>query len=291
VLLFGAGGVLVEVFQDRALGLPPLNTTLARRMMERTRIYQALKGVRGRPPVDLVALEKLLVRFSQFLVEQRLIREVDINPLLASHERLLVLDARMVLHPLEAKEAQLPPLAIQPYPQQYQGRLVARNGEELNLRPIRPEDEPRMVAFHRTLSEQSVFTRYAGMLRLDERVAHERLARICFIDYAREMALVAESLQPDGGEIVGVGRLTRLPGTQDGEFAMLISDRMQAQGLGTQLLRRLVEIGQEWGLARIVADILARNTPMQRVCRKLGFEIIGAEDPTADMVKAVKVLG
>jgi acetyltransferase len=290
VLLFGAGGVLVEVLQDRALGLPPLNTTLARRMMERTRIYQALKGVRGRPPVDLVALEKLLVRFSQLVVEQRLIQEVDINPLLASPERLVVLDARVVLHPLEAKEAELPPLAIQPYPQQYQGRLVTRNGEVLNLRPIRPEDEPRMVAFHRTLSEQSVFTRYAGMLRLEERVAHERLARICFIDYAREMALVAESPQVDGGEIVGVGRLTRLPGTQDGEFAMLISDRMQCQGLGTQLLQRLVDIGREWGLSRIVADILARNTPMQRVCLKLGFEILGAEDPTEEMVKAVKVL-
>lgn len=291
VLLFGAGGVLVEVVQDRALGLPPLNTTLARRMMERTRIFQALKGVRGRPPVDLVALEKLLVRFSQLVVEQRLIREVDINPLLVSHERLVVLDARVVLHPLEAKESELPPLAIQPYPQQYQGRLVARNGEVLTLRPIRPEDEPRMVAFHRTLSEQSVFTRYAGMLRLEQRVAHERLARICFIDYAREIALVAEHPGVDGGEIVGVGRLTRLPGTQDGEFAMLISDRMQCQGLGSQLLQRLVDIGREWGLARIVADILARNTPMQRVCRKLGFEILGAEDPTEEMVKAVKVLG
>jgi acetyltransferase len=291
VLLFGAGGILVEVFQDRALGLPPLNTTLARRMMERTRIYEALKGVRGRPPVDLAALEKLLVRFSQLVVEQRLIKEVDINPLLASHERLLALDARVVLHEPGVAESALPPLAIQPYPHQYAWRWKAKNGEELILRPIRPEDEPGMVAFHRALSEQSVFMRYAGMMRLDQRVAHERLARICFIDYAREMALVVENPKSDGGEIVGVGRLTRLHGTRDGEFAMLISDRMQCQGLGSELLQRLVDIGREWGLARIVADILSGNGPMQKVCRKLGFQILGAEDPRAEMVKAVKLLG
>jgi acetyltransferase len=290
VLLFGAGGVLVEVFQDRALGLPPLNTTLARRMMERTRIYAALKGIRGRPPVDMEALEKLMVRFSQLVVEQRLIKEVDINPLLASHERLLALDARVVLYEPTVPEAALPPLAIQPYPHQYEWRWKAKGAEELILRPIRPEDEPRMVAFHRALSEQSVFMRYAGMMRLDQRVAHERLARICFIDYAREMALVVENPGSDGGEIVGVGRLTRLHGTRDGEFAMLVSDRMQCQGLGTELLGRLVEIGREWGLARIVADILPGNSPMQRVCRKLGFEILGTEEPRAEMVKAVKVL-
>ncbi|ADO73267.1 bifunctional acetate--CoA ligase family protein/GNAT family N-acetyltransferase [Stigmatella aurantiaca] len=290
VLLFGAGGILVEVFQDRALGLPPLNTTLARRLMERTRIYKALQGVRGRPPVDLAALEKLLVRFSKLVVEQRLIQEVDINPLLASAERLLALDARVVLHEPGVPESSLPPLAIHPYPYQYEGRLRTKDGAELIVRPIRPEDEPKMEAFHHALSEQSVFMRYAGMMRLDQRVAHERLARICFIDYAREMALLAVNPTPEGGEIVGVGRLTRLPGTGDGEFAMLISDRMQYQGLGTEILQRLVAIGREWGLERIVADILSRNTPMQRVCRKLGFDIIADPDPTEEMVRAVKVL-
>nr|QKW94312.1 acetyl-CoA synthetase [Stigmatella aurantiaca]QKW94364.1 acetyl-CoA synthetase [Stigmatella erecta] len=290
VLLFGAGGILVEVFQDRALGLPPLNTTLARRLMERTLIYKALQGVRGRPPVDLAALEKLLVRFSKLVVEQRLIQEVDINPLLASAERLLALDARVVLHEPGVPESSLPPLVIHPYPHQYEGRLRTRDGTELIVRPIRPEDEPKMEAFHHALSEQSVFMRYAGMMRLDQRVAHERLARICFIDYAREMALLAVNPTPEGGEIVGVGRLTRLQGTGDGEFAMLISDRMQYQGLGTEMLQRLVAIGREWGLERIVADILSRNTPMQRVCRKLGFDIIADPDPTEEMVRAVKVL-
>ncbi|WP_225414413.1 bifunctional acetate--CoA ligase family protein/GNAT family N-acetyltransferase [Stigmatella hybrida] len=290
VLLFGAGGILVEVFQDRALGLPPLNTTLARRLMERTLIYKALQGVRGRPPVNMAALETLLVRFSKLVVEQRFLKEVDINPLLASAGQPVALDARVVLHEPGVQESELPPLAIHPYPSQYEGRLRTKDGTELIVRPIRPEDEPKMEAFHRALSEQSVFMRYAGMMRLDQRVAHERLARICFIDYAREMALLAIHPTPEGDEIVGVGRLTRLQGTGDGEFAMLISDRMQYQGLGSEMLQRLVDIGREWGLERIVADILSRNRPMQRVCKKLGFDIIADPDPTEEMVRAVKVL-
>ncbi len=118
VVLFGMGGQLVEVFKDRALGLPPLNTTLARRMIERTRIFEALKGVRGRPPVDIAALEQLLVHFSQLVAEQHWIKELDINPLLASHNGLLALDARVVIHEAEG-ESELPKLAIRPYPHQY----------------------------------------------------------------------------------------------------------------------------------------------------------------------------
>lgn len=287
VLLFGAGGTLVEVFKDRALALPPLNTTLARRMMEQTRIHEALHGVRGRKPVDMGALEKLMVRFSQLVVEQRFIKEVDINPLLASAERLVALDARVALHGPEVTEAELPRLAIVPYPAKYEGQCKTKDGQEVRIRPLRPEDEPRMVEFHKTLSEQTVFLRYAGMMKLDQRVAHERLARICFIDYGREMALLVKR---PGGEILGVGRLTKLPGTEDGEFAMLISDAVQRQGLGTEMLRRLVEVGQDWGLKRIVADILMNNGAMQKVCRKLGFEIFQGEGVGESMVKAVKVL-
>ncbi|WP_140864128.1 bifunctional acetate--CoA ligase family protein/GNAT family N-acetyltransferase [Myxococcus xanthus] len=287
VLLFGAGGTLVEVFRDRALGLPPLNTTLARRMMEQTRIYEALKGVRGRRPVDLKALEQLMVRFSQLVAEQRFVKEVDINPLLASPERLLALDARVVLHPAAVTEAELPKLAIEPYPNQYVAPYRLRSGEEILLRPIRPEDEPKMAEFHRTLSEQTVFLRYAGLMQLSTRVAHTRLSRICFNDYAREMALVAERKD---GELLGVGRLTRLRGTRDAEFAILISDPVQRQGLGAEMLKRLVDIGRDWGMERIVADILAGNRAMQTISRKLGFSILQHEELSPDMVKAVKVL-
>ncbi|WPB77694.1 bifunctional acetate--CoA ligase family protein/GNAT family N-acetyltransferase [Archangium violaceum] len=291
VLLFGAGGTLVEVFKDRALGLPPLNTTLAGRLMEQTRIHEALKGVRGREPVDLGALRKLLVRFSNLVVEQRFIKEVDINPLLASAERLVALDARVVLHGLEVREEDLPRLAIHPYPVKYVERWRMKEGEWVVIRPIRPEDEPRMVEFHKTLSEQTVFLRYAGMMKLGQRVAHERLARICFNDYAREMALVVERAEgPNMGELLAVGRLTRLPGAEDAEFAMLISDAVQRQGLGSELLRRLVDVGRDWGLRRIVADILSGNGAMQRVCRNLGFQIIHSGSVGDNVVKAVKEL-
>ena len=192
VLLFGSGGQLVEVYKDRALALPPLNTTLARRMMEQTNIYTALKGVRGRKPIDLAALEQLLVQFSHLVVEQRWIKEIDINPLLASPEGLVVLDARVIAHPPELPEDQWPRPAIRPYPTQYVSPWTSKNGIPLLIRPIRPEDEPLLVQFHETLSERSVAFRYFHAIKLGQRVAHDRLTRTCFIDYDREMALVAE---------------------------------------------------------------------------------------------------
>ncbi|MEF8938897.1 MAG: bifunctional acetate--CoA ligase family protein/GNAT family N-acetyltransferase [Salinivenus sp.] len=293
VLLFGSGGQLVEVYKDRALGLPPLNTTLARRMMEQTKIYDALKGVRGRDPVDLDALETLLVRFSQLVVEQPRVKEIDVNPLLArpGDDGLLALDARVVLHPYSTEEQDLPTSAIRPYPRQYVGTHTMRSGEAVTIRPIRPEDEPKLVTFHERLSERSVYLRYASLMKLEQRVAHDRLARICFIDYDREMALVAERADEEGeDEIIGVGRLTQQPGRNEAEFAMLVIDEFQEEGIGTELLRRLVQVGEDEGLDRITADILQQNRAMQRVCEKLDFDIVHSDDPAEDMVKAVKPL-
>jgi len=292
VLLFGSGGQLVEVYKDRALGLPPLNRTLARRMMEQTDIYEALQGVRGRQPVDLDALETMLVRFSQLVVEQPRIKEIDVNPLLArpGADGIVALDARVVLHPYSKAEEELPTPAIRPYPRQYVGDHEMRSGETVTVRPIRPEDEPKLVTFHERLSERSVYLRYANLMKLEQRVAHDRLARICFIDYDREMALVAERPTDDGDDhIIGVGRLTKQPGRNEAEFAMLVIDEYQGEGIGTELLRRLVEVGETEGLDRITADILQQNHAMQRVCEKLGFDL--ARGDGQDMVKAVKPLG
>lgn len=293
VLLFGTGGQLVEVFHDRALSLPPLNSTLARRMMEQTRIYPALQGIRGRDPIDLVALEQLLVQFSHLVAEQQLIKEIDINPLLASPDRLIALDARVVLHDPTVNLDQLPQLAIRPYPLQYVQPWTMKNGQEILIRPIRPEDEPLMVKFHHTLSQQSVYFRYAHMVKLSQRIAHERLTRICFIDYDREVALVAEAKHPETGEpeILGVGRLSRLHGTEEAEFSMLISDRVQCQGLGTELLHRLIQVGRDEHLAQITADIAPDNRMMQHVCQKVGFQLhrVIAEE-SEPMVKAVIAL-
>ena len=287
VLLFGGGGQLVEVYRDRALALPPLNTTLAQRLMEQTTIYKALKGVRGRAPVDLAGLAQLLVQFSHLVVEQQWIREIDINPLIAAPPTgkggngLLALDARVVLHGPEVSEGALPKLAIRPYPMQYVSNWVSSKKVPVVIRPIRPEDEPQMVKFHATLSEESVYMRYFQALQYDRRVAHERLTRICFIDFDREMVMVAEHSNPDTGEksILAVGRLSKLHMTSEAEFAILITDAYHGQGFGAELLRRLVQIGRDEKLRRITATILAENLAMQRLAREAGFKLTrdGAE--------------
>jgi len=273
VLLFGSGGTLVEVFKDRALGLPPLTTTLARRMMEQTKIYEALKGIRGRPPVDQAALEKIMVRFSQIVTEQPWIKEMDINPLLASHERLLALDARVVLHDASITEDQLPRTAIRPYPTQYITPWESDDQTAFSIRPIRPEDEPLMVKFHETLSENTVYMRYFSQMQLQQRISHERLSRVCFIDYDREMILVGTRKSPQNGEseILGTMRISRLPGRNDAEFGMLISDSYQGHGLGKELLLRSLDYARAEKLAHIVGYILPENERMLALCKEQGF--------------------
>jgi acetyltransferase len=283
VLLFGSGGQLVEVFKDRAIALPPLNTTLARRTIEQTQIYHALKGVRGRPAIDLAALEQLLVRFSQLVVEQRWIKEIDINPLLAippnSSDRegtgLIALDARIILHATHLSEDQLPKPAIRPYPTQYMSLWTLTDGRSITIRPIRPEDEPLAVQFHKTLSEQSVYFRYFHLMKLSQRIAHERLMRLCFIDYDREMALVGDYKHPATGihEILAVGRLSKLHGVNEAEFSLMVSDPFHGLGVGTEVLRRLIQVGRDEHLDRITAEILPENLAMQRVAEKVGFHL------------------
>jgi acetyltransferase len=238
-------------------------------------------------PVDLHALEQLLVRFSQLVVEQRWIKEIDINPLLASPEQLVALDARVVIYSPDQKEEDLPQSAIRPYPIQYVSHWTLKDSTPVTIRPIRPEDEPLAVKFHGTLSEESVYLRYFHMMKLQTRVAHERLSRLCFIDYDCEMALVADFKNPKTGEheILGIGRLSKLYGTKEAEFSMLISDRCQCRGLGTELLRRLLAIGQDEKLQYITAEILSENRAMQHVCQKLGFRLEPV--PGESMVKVV----
>ena len=275
VLLFGSGGQLVEVYKDRALALPPLNSTLAQRLMEQTQIHKALKGVRGRKPVNLVALESLLVRFSQLVVEQSAIAEIDINPLIASPESLLALDARVVLHD-PAKQKDVPKSAIRPYPMQYVSQWMMSDGREFTIRPIRPEDEPLMAEFHRTLSDRTVYLRYFASISLNARIAHERLLRICFGDYEREIVLVVEHVNPASGVkgIVAVGRLNKLRGqNNEAEVAILVADAYQNGGLGRELLRRLIEIARQEKLSRVSSEMLGDNLGMQIISKRLGFHM------------------
>src|ERR1700674_2088447 len=281
VLLFGSGGQLVEVYRDRALALPPLNTTLAQRFMEQTKILAALKGVRGRKAVDLSALEPILVGFSELVVEHPEIKETDINPLLASADGLVALDARIILHGAEVEGKDLPRPAIRPYPVEYISSWTLADGTAVTFRPIRPEDEPLMVEFHKTLSEQSVYLRFFFLDRLDSRVAHERLVRQCFIDYDSEVALVTESVDPQTGhrEILGVGRLKRQQFPTDGELAVIVGDRYQGRGLGTEMVRRLIDVARHEGLRRVIALILSENAAMLALARRLHFAIVRGEDP------------
>jgi acetyltransferase len=281
VILFGSGGQLVEVYRDRALALPPLNSTLAHRLMEQTHIFKALKGVRGRQPVDLAALENLIVRFSRLVVEQPWIAEIDLNPLLASSDGLLALDARILLHNPSLQPDQLPKPAIRPYPSQYVSQFTMKDGSEVTLRPIRPEDEPQMSRFHETLSDRSVYMRYFASLSLSTRVAHERLVRICFVDYDRVIALVVDRKDTTTGEhqILGVGRLIKLHRKNEGEVAILVSDQWQKRGLGIELLRRTVQIARDEKLGSVSAEILRENFAVQRIFKKAGFRMQRLADP------------
>ena len=272
VLLFGTGGTLVEVFRDRALALPPLNTTLARRMMEQTKIYTALQGVRGQQSVDMEALESLLVRFSHLVVEQPWINEIDINPLLAGPDGIVALDARIVLQELDVEAKDLTPLAIRAYPTQYVKPWEMANGTKICMRPIRPEDEPLMGAFNRSISPHSIYLRYFHPISSTQLTSHEQLASMCFIDFDREITLVAERKNEQGKpEILAMGQLSKLHGTNDAEFALLVSDDYQRTGLGTEMLSRLLDIGRDEGLENVVAEILPENEGMRRVCSKLDF--------------------
>jgi acetyltransferase len=271
VVLFGMGGTLVEVFKDRALGLPPLNTTLARRMIERTIIFKALKGIRGRQPVDVAALEQLLVNFSQLVAEQKWIKELDINPLLASHDGLLALDARVLIH--DAKdESGLPRLAIRPYPSRYIEPWTMKDGTEVVIRPISAEDEMLMRGFHESLSDRTVYMRYLSPMLASIRTTHERLARMTHNDYDREIALVVEGEVDGEKAIFGVARMSKLRGTdEEARFTMLISDDYQGQGLGKELLTRIIKIGRDEKIKRIIALMSPKNEAMKKLCRKVGF--------------------
>jgi acetyltransferase len=245
-------------------------------MMEQTKVYKALRGVRGQKAVDLAALEQLLVAFSRLVLEQPWIKEIEINPLLASSDQLIALDARVVLHDPATLPSDLPRPAIRPYPSQYVTDTELPDKTRITIRPIRPEDEPMMVGFHAGLSDESVRLRYFCSMSLAQRTTHERLVRVCLSDYDRQLALVATRVNEKSKreEIIGVGRLSRVPGTRDAEFAIVVGDQWQGRGLGTVLLQSVLDVARaEQDIDRVVADILLQNSQMQKVCQRLGFKL------------------
>ena len=273
VILFGSGGVLVEVVQDRALALPPLNRTLARRLMERTRIYTALQGIRGQKAIDLDALETVLVRFSQLVSDLPEVAEIDINPMLASAEGLLALDARVVL---AAPNAPRPALAIHPYPNQLTTDFELDDGTPLTIRVIRPEDEPLAIELFARFSELTIRMRYFSLLK---RLTHDSLIRLCHLDYDREMALVAVQREADGPHFLGVSRYYLDPERQSAEYAVVVGDPWHGKGLGRHLMQRLIDVARQRGIRRLVGPVLRENTGMLTLVRDLGFSVRDTADP------------
>jgi acetyltransferase len=285
VILFGAGGIFVEIFKDSVLGLPPLNRALARRLIERTRIQQALKGVRGAQSISFDDLETLLTRFSQLVVDfHDQVQEIDINPLFAAPNRIVALDARVLLGPTDLPAEERPRLAILPYPNYLTAPFGLNDGTEVIVRAIRPEDEPLLVAFHANNSEHTIRMRFFSMVK---RLTRESLIRLCHLDYDRAMALVAVQ-RTDSGEnqILGVSRYYLDPETGDAEFAVVIGDAWQGHGLGWHLMQRLVETAKQHGVRRLVGLVLRENAPMLQLMEELGFSIEATQEP--DVLKVVR---
>jgi acetyltransferase len=271
VILFGVGGQLVELMHDRAIGLPPLNRTLARRVIERTNIARILRGVRGRKPVNQGPIEETLIRFSQLVLDHPRLKEIEINPLLVSPTNLVALDARVSLWPEDVADVQLPQPAIRPYPQAYVAKWTSADGLQVVIRPIRPEDEQRVVEFHRSLSDTSVQSRYFHAMSFATRTTHERLSRVCFTDHDREIALVAETSDTkNGGKILAIARLIKTHAKQ-AEFAIVVADEAQGHGLGSELLKQLVNVARTERVQTLRADVLRSNTNMLDLCRRLHF--------------------
>lgn len=270
VIMCGSGGFLVEIYKDYRLALPPLNTTLAKRMLEKTRIYKALQGFRGRGPTPLKELEQLLVRFSQLVVENPQIIEVEINPLLVSENKLIALDARVILGKEKRQQ-----VAIRPYPKQYIRHHTLKDGMQVRLRPIRPEDEPRVVAFYQTLSNRPSNLSLSIPRSLQDNTTHERMVRVCCSDYDRDLAVIVEPFESteNSSPILAIGRLSRLSAAQEANFTLLVSEKWQNRGLGTWLLGRLQEFAKEEGLCVTLASMSFDNKPMQHICQKLGFTL------------------
>jgi acetyltransferase len=272
VMLVGAGGTLAEVLADRMVELPPLNERLARRMLESLRCWPLLKGYRDSPPVNLDALIGAIVRVSYLLADHPEIAELDINPLLASPGGVIALDARIRIDPAEGdgEPGTYKHLAIRPYPVGLDRVVRLEDGTRALLRPIRPEDEPLWHEMVAACSERSIYARFGALV---DPHSHTLAARFCFIDYDREMAVVAEIGQGEERELAGVARVKDPYGLGEAEFAILVADRWQGRGLGRLLTERAIEVARGMGVRRLVAETTSGNEGALELLRAVGFEL------------------
>lgn len=282
-MVFGIGGRMSAIYDDIAIGLPPLTSALALRMMEQSAVWKVLRPA-ARDNMEtghrVAQLQGLLVRLSQLVIQQPLIRRLNINPLYVSGDSILVTAASISLHSPSVNLADLPRPAIRPYPVQYTWHETARDGSPLIVRPVRPEDEPLIIDFHRLLSEETIYRRYFFQHKFTRRTSHERLRRTCFLDFDREIALAALLDQEGGPAIAAVGRLARNRAGDSAEIALTVADPFQSLGIGTLILRHLVDVARAEGLSRVQGSMLPGNIHMQHLFGKLGFSVRPGADDT-----------
>ena len=268
VILFGAGGGLVELIEDRALGLPPLDSAEARRLMAQTRIYRALVD----DPAT-AALETWLIGLSQLVMEHRCIKEMDVNPLRRQGKHYLALDARVILHGPDIPEQSLPPLPLRPYPTQQARHVRLQDGVSLLLRPVSPEDEPLLLAFHHSLAPDKNHSHPPAPSHLPDRVVRERIRRICWSDSALEITLVAEHRRGQKSEILGVARMSRSAANAVAALTLLVAPEWQGRGIGTRLLAQVVDVARQEKISRISAQIATADMRRVELMRRAGFGI------------------
>jgi len=264
-LLFGQGGTAVEVIDDKALGLPPLNLKLAREMMARTRIWKQLNGFRDHPPIDLNAVALALVGLSQLICDFDSIAELDINPLLADAKGIIALDARIRLQ--TESRALHDRLAIRPYPTEWESMETIVGLGDFRLRPVRPEDAPAFVIFGARLDREDVRMRFFTAFRS---LPRSLLARLTQIDYDRDMAFVLFDAK---NAVAGIARLAAEPDGQRAEFAVIVRSDLKGRGVGHRLMNRLIAYAKARGIEELFGDILAENSAMLALCRDLGADL------------------
>jgi len=272
VLLVGMGGVGAELFKDRTLGFPPLNETLALNLLKSLKIYPMLEGYRGRQPKNIEKLIEVLIRMSYLAADYPEIEELDINPLLVSEKEVLALDARIVIDQeiLKNPIPEYSHLILRPYPEKYVTSTTLADGMPVILRPIKPEDEPLWLEMLASCSKESIYSRFRYNFHF---TAHEVATQFCFIDYIREIAIVAEITENEKRKLIGVGRLIANPDLDTVEYAILITDAFQRKDLGNILTKYCMEISRDWKMRHIVAETTIDNKPMIAVFRKYNFKI------------------
>ena len=274
VLLFGSGGVYAEVLNDQALGLPPLNRLLARRMMEETRIQPLLKGYRNHPPADLEKLEELLIRLSQLVIDFPEIVEMDINPVVVKNGEPCAVDARIRLVRDESGTTRQH-LVISPYPQHLERHDLTDLDMPLFIRPIKPEDAALFTELFNTLTPTSIYYRFFSVVKS---LTPEILARFTQIDYDREISFVALDDRAGEEQMLGIANIIGEPDGKRGEFSVLIGDPWQGVGIGAKLLLQCLRIAQERGMEIVWGTVLSENIYMLGLGKKLGFTVTPGGD-------------